>query len=204
MLPFFGCLVLIAVVMNLLQTGIVFLPEKLAPDLKRVDPIKGLGRMFSLPSVMRLVFGLFKIAIVCAVALVSLYAEWPEIMALGGQPVATIAVFTTQVLLWTAIKIAVVLLILALCGLCVSVVEARARSEDDDAGSPRGDEEPARRPADRRPTSQRAAPARPQPTRHGGAQGRRRRDQPDRAGHRDPVRPRNDGGAQSLSPRAPV
>ncbi|MCA9103025.1 MAG: EscU/YscU/HrcU family type III secretion system export apparatus switch protein [Planctomycetales bacterium] len=112
--PFFLALVVIAVVMHLLQTGIVFLPDKLAPDLKRVDPLKGLGRMFSLPSVMRLVFGLFKIAIVCAVALVSLYAEWPKILALGGQPVPTIAAFVTEVLLWTAIKIAVVLLILAL------------------------------------------------------------------------------------------
>jgi flagellar biosynthetic protein FlhB len=113
-LPFLAFLLLIAVVINLMQTGIVFLPDKLAPDSKRIDPIKGLGRMFSLPSVMRLVFGLIKIAIVCAVALISLYAEWPDIMALGGQPVSTIAAFVTQVLLWTATKIAVVLLILAL------------------------------------------------------------------------------------------
>ena len=65
MLPFFGFLLLIAILMNVMQTGIVFLPDKLMPDPKRIDLFKGIGRMFSMQSVMRLVFGLFKIAIVC-------------------------------------------------------------------------------------------------------------------------------------------
>src|SRR5580704_5992246 len=49
-LPVFGLLLLIAIGANLFQVGFIFLPEKLAPDISRLDPLQGLARLFSLAS----------------------------------------------------------------------------------------------------------------------------------------------------------
>ena len=62
LLPLFGLLLAAGVAVNLAQVGFLFLPEKLAPDITRLDPLKGMRRIFSLPGVMRLAFGLVKIA----------------------------------------------------------------------------------------------------------------------------------------------
>ena len=64
MLPLLGLLVAAGVAVNLAQSGFLFLPEKLAPDITRLDPLQGMKRIFSLQGVMRLAFGLVKLAIV--------------------------------------------------------------------------------------------------------------------------------------------
>jgi flagellar biosynthetic protein FlhB len=113
LVPLLGLLFAAAVAVNLAQVGFLFLPEKLAPDITRLDPLQGLQRMFSLSSVVRLVFGLFKMAIIATVALVSLYNQREAILGLSAMAVEQIAAFLVQVLLWTALKVAVALLILA-------------------------------------------------------------------------------------------
>lgn len=114
LLPIFGLLFLGAVAVNLAQIGFLFLPEKLAPDITRLDPIRGLRRLFSLTNAMRLAFGIFKILVIAAVALVSLYNQRDTILGLTGLSVPEIAHYIVHVLFWTAVKIGVALLILAL------------------------------------------------------------------------------------------
>ena len=114
LLPLFGLLLVAGVAVNLAQVGFLFLPEKLAPDITRLDPLQGMKRIFSLPGVMRLAFGLVKLVIVATVALVSLYNQRTAILGLGAMSVPEIALFTAQVLLWTGVKIGVALLVLAI------------------------------------------------------------------------------------------
>ena len=73
--PILGLLLLVAVAANMLQSGFRFLPGKLTPDLDRINPMTGAGRLLSWDSVFRLLFGLFKIAVVLGVAGWSL---WPR------------------------------------------------------------------------------------------------------------------------------
>ena len=54
-------LMLAGIVSNLMQIGFLFLPEKLMPDITRLDPLKGFGRIFSLANFVHLLFGIFKI-----------------------------------------------------------------------------------------------------------------------------------------------
>jgi len=91
----------------------LFLPDKLAPDISRLNPLKGFGRIFSMAGVMRLTFGLFKMLVVATVALSSLYYQRETLLALSALSVIQIAVFLIDVLLWTALKVGVALLILA-------------------------------------------------------------------------------------------
>lgn len=113
-LPIFGVLLLGAVGVNLFQIGFLFLPEKLAPDLTRLDPIKGVRRLFSLTNAVRLGFGIFKILVIATVAFVSLYQERDTILGMTGMDVPEIAHYLVQTLFWTAAKIGLALLVLAL------------------------------------------------------------------------------------------
>jgi flagellar biosynthetic protein FlhB len=54
---------------SLLQTGLLWRANAIQPDVGRISPIKGLSRLVSLRSVMELVKGLLKIAIVTGVGL---------------------------------------------------------------------------------------------------------------------------------------
>jgi len=112
-LPILGLIMLAGIASNLMQVGFLFLPEKVAFDLTRLDPLAGLGRMFSLTNGVHLVFGIFKIAIIGCVAYLCIWNDREKILGMSGHSAAQIAVLMLQILLWTAIKIAGALVILA-------------------------------------------------------------------------------------------
>ena len=114
MLPVFGVMFVVAVLSNLLQFGFLFLPQKLALDPSRISPLKGFGRIFSLGNFVRLGFGVFKIAVIMAVAFWSLWDQRDQIMVLGALTVSQIATFVVSITIWTCIKIGVALLVLAI------------------------------------------------------------------------------------------
>lgn len=114
LLPLFALMLAVAVLGNVLQMGLHFLPQKLAPDLSRVDPIKGFSRLFSLSNGVRLGFGVFKILVVAGVAFWSVWSERQAILSSSVLEVPQIAVFVAQVTLWTCLKIGLALLVLAL------------------------------------------------------------------------------------------
>ncbi|HVC97098.1 MAG TPA: EscU/YscU/HrcU family type III secretion system export apparatus switch protein, partial [Pirellulales bacterium] len=114
LLPLFGCILAAAVISNVAQVGLLFLPEKVAPDLARIDPMKGLARILSLAGVVRLGFGLLKIVLVFAVTYACLAGEREQIFGLAGLGPPQIAAFLVEVLLRTGMKIALALLALAL------------------------------------------------------------------------------------------
>lgn len=113
-LPVFGAVLAVAVVLNVLQIGFLFIPKRLVPDVSRVNPIKGLKRLFSLSSVIRLIMGIFKILLITAVAGWSLYEKRAVVLSMIDWAPPQIATFMVELLIWTAIKIAVVLLVLAM------------------------------------------------------------------------------------------
>ena len=113
LLPILGLILAAAVVVNVGQIGFFFLPAKVGMDISRIDPLKSLGRMFSLDNVVRLVFALFKLALIVGVALACLYQDLPTILGLSGLRLPQIAATICQLLFWTAVKIGLALLVLA-------------------------------------------------------------------------------------------
>lgn len=114
LLPIFGTLLVVAIGANVSQIGILILPEKLKPDISHISLLKGVKRLFSLQSVMRLVLGIFKMGVVASVAVASLWNEIDQIMILADLEIPQIATYLAHVTIWTAMKIAFALLILAL------------------------------------------------------------------------------------------
>lgn len=113
-LPLLCVMLVIAVAANVAQLGLLFLPEKLMPDITRIDPLRGFQRVFSLASVVRLFFGLIKVVLVGAVAYACLAGELSNLLALVGLELPQIGQSISESLLWTGIKIASALLLLAL------------------------------------------------------------------------------------------
>ncbi len=58
--PFLGMMLLAALVAPTLLGGLLFAPKSLAPDFKKLDPLAGLGRMFSAQSLAELLKALAK------------------------------------------------------------------------------------------------------------------------------------------------
>lgn len=114
MLPLLGGLFIVAVVVNIGQVGFLFLPQKVKLDINNINPMKGVKRIISLANVVKLGFGIFKVLIVCVVAVASLWSSLPLILALGGASVGEAASFIANLLLWTALKIAGALFVLAI------------------------------------------------------------------------------------------
>ncbi|MEX0936806.1 MAG: flagellar biosynthesis protein FlhB [Pirellulales bacterium] len=114
LLPFFGMVLVAAVLCSVLQIGFLFVPQRVSPDLARISPLKGLGRLFSLTSAVRLGFGLFKVAVIAAVVAACLYDRWEAILATAAMRPVQIAVFLAELTVWTCLKIAMALVVLAL------------------------------------------------------------------------------------------
>jgi flagellar biosynthetic protein FlhB len=114
LLPLLGAVWLAAIVAHIVQFGFIFAPGQVAFDLMRLDPLAGFRRMFSISNVVKLGFGLVKILIVGAVAFWALYSHRNEIVAAAALELPQLAAFSVSLVLWTSLKIAGALLILAL------------------------------------------------------------------------------------------
>ncbi len=114
LLPALALMMGVAILSNVLQIGLLWVPSRLAPDLSRISPLAGFRRIFALAGVMRLAFGLFKIMVVMLVAFWALYEKQAEILALTELGIGQIALYMIDLALWTSLKVGIALLILAL------------------------------------------------------------------------------------------
>jgi len=82
--PFVGLMVLVVIGANLAQIGFLSAPEALSPNWARINPVEGLRRILSLNSMVELLKGLIKLAIVAWVLWRSVMEEWEILQALGN------------------------------------------------------------------------------------------------------------------------
>ena len=104
-LPLLALLMLAAILAQMGQFGFLYLPQKVAFDWQRINPLPNAQRIFSLTSVVHLGFGMLKVALIFAVAAWSLWSERERMMNLAEQSSAEIGVYLLNTLLWTSLKI---------------------------------------------------------------------------------------------------
>jgi flagellar biosynthesis protein FlhB len=114
LLPILGLLCLAGIAVNVVQTGFLFLPQRLALDPARLNPLQGLGRIFAAANLVQLGFGILKLIVVLGVACVVLYGQRDAILGLTNLPPAAIALQMVQIVSWTGLKVGAALLALAL------------------------------------------------------------------------------------------
>ena len=77
--------------------GLLFSAKAIAPKFNRMDPIKGLGRMFSMRSLIELVKAIAKVGLVMAVAILILNLRTEDLLAIAEEP----TVPAMEHVLWT-------------------------------------------------------------------------------------------------------
>ena len=84
-IPMMLVLVAVAMLANFLQTGFIWSVEPLAPKVSKIDPVKGLTRVFSKRSLVELAKSIFKIIIVGWAAFSTLDDEMSRLLPLLYQ-----------------------------------------------------------------------------------------------------------------------
>lgn len=84
--PFIAVMVVVAIVAPLALGGWVFSWETLAPKLEKLDPIKGIPRLFALRGLIELIKALLKFLLIFAVAVILSRHFLNELVGLGTEP----------------------------------------------------------------------------------------------------------------------
>ncbi|SFW32298.1 flagellar biosynthesis protein FlhB [Nitrosovibrio sp. Nv17] len=84
--PFFLLMMIAALVAPLLLSGWLFTWKSLAPDFKRINPLKGVGRMFSTNSMIELAKALLKAALIGAMAVWTIWHDKDAVLSLVAAP----------------------------------------------------------------------------------------------------------------------
>lgn len=114
LLPIMGLMMLGGVLVNVMQVGLLWLPDRVAPDISRLSPLAGLQRVFSLTGTMRLGFGLFKVLVVDIVAAGVLWHRWDDVLRASALDVGELGKFLIDISLSTLLWVGVALVILAI------------------------------------------------------------------------------------------
>jgi len=113
-LPLMIVLCVVAILANVLQTGLLLSVEALTPSASKLNPMSGLKRLFSLKSLVELAKSIAKLFIVGWVAVSTLKAAFPRLIPLTYQDSGAILALLGQESMGVLIKCCWVILILAL------------------------------------------------------------------------------------------
>jgi flagellar biosynthetic protein FlhB len=112
LLPLFGVLVVVAVLASVLLGGLVMSGKALQPKFERMNPIKGIGRMFSTQTLVELFKTLLKACVIGTVAVMVITSYRDEMLALTyATPSEALTYAMSLVALCCALIVAALILI---------------------------------------------------------------------------------------------
>jgi flagellar biosynthesis protein FlhB len=113
-MPFLTLLVIAAIISPLAMGGWSFSGKPLQPDLKKMDPIKGMGRVFSLKGLMELGKALAKFLLVGSMGYFLLKTHIEGFLSLGNESLAQGISRMGSELIWVFILLSSMLIFVAL------------------------------------------------------------------------------------------
>lgn len=111
--PLFAMLMVAAVAAPILMGGLVFSPKALQFKFERMDPLKGLERMFSVHGLAELIKALLKAMLVGGVGAWSIWREKDHMLSLMSQPLNVTLPDFAQTVIYSAMLIVTSLALLA-------------------------------------------------------------------------------------------
>ena len=112
-LPFLLVTVFLALIGPTLMGGFTFSPSAMAFKVEKLDPIKGLSRIFSKKGLIELVKALLKFLLIASVALALFFLFQTEMMSLARLNVAEGIIRSGELIIWAALCAALSLSIIA-------------------------------------------------------------------------------------------
>ncbi|AOU98459.1 flagellar biosynthesis protein FlhB [Acidihalobacter yilgarnensis] len=111
--PLLMLLALAALLASVVLGGISFSFQAIGFRWDRLDPLTGLGRVFSVNGLMELGKALVKFLVVAVVAVIVLWFEGPPLLALGGYALRPALAATGQMVGWSFLAFAASMIIIA-------------------------------------------------------------------------------------------
>jgi len=111
--PFLALMLIAALFAPLSIGGWAFSVETITPKLSKLNPIKGLKKVFSAKGLMELIKALAKFLLVAAVALVVIWLNMDEYLALGSMPLKPALVKAGELLTWAFLLVTIALMIIS-------------------------------------------------------------------------------------------
>lgn len=110
LLPIMAIAMIVAVAANFFQFGLLFTTETLKFDLKKIDPIKGFKRIFSMRAIIELLKSILKISFIGTVTTVIIILNLSDVLSLSfktpGDSLTTIAKLTVLMGLTASVVLA--------------------------------------------------------------------------------------------------
>jgi len=112
--PFFFLMTVAAVVSPLSMSGWNFSTKALVPKFNRMDPIKGISKIFGWKGLVELLKSLGKLIIVASVGYILFNAKFPEFLVLGNGDLGMNLSYLGHELIWVFILLSSTLILVAL------------------------------------------------------------------------------------------
>jgi len=111
--PPMALLMALAVFASVAQAGLMLTPSRLLPDLSRINPMAGLGRMFSSRSLVELLKGVTKLVVVGAIVFAVAWPKLKNIEVLLQMDLITILIYIRDTLLSMTAAVVIIMTFLA-------------------------------------------------------------------------------------------
>lgn len=111
--PFFLIMVIAAIAGPMAMGGVTFSAEALSFKYDRIDPVKGMQRIFSLRGFTELFKAMAKFLIIAAIAILFLYHQSGNYFSLSGEPIEQGLAHTGELLILGFFAIAATLIVIA-------------------------------------------------------------------------------------------
>ncbi len=106
--PILGFLLLVGLLVNYSQVGVLFTFEPLKPSLQKINPLSGFKRLFSLRSVIETLKALIKMGVVAAIIYGVLAAYFPQMIAtllMGREGAAALFATVAWEIAWRSVAV---------------------------------------------------------------------------------------------------
>ncbi len=113
-IPVAVILMMIAIAITMAQVGFIFSAHPLKPDLDKINPISGFMKLFSIQSLVRLLISMFKVALIAAVAYITIKSRMPVIINLAAEDYWHITAIMGELMFTLGIRLALILLVLGI------------------------------------------------------------------------------------------
>jgi flagellar biosynthetic protein FlhB len=125
--PILLTLLLAALLGPIALGGWLFAAGSLAPKFSRLNPMSGIKRMFSMNSITELLKAVGKFLMILMVAVVVLYKDQAELLAIAKEPLDRAIVHSLQVVGWSSLWMAAGLLIIAAIDVPIQLYQSRQK-----------------------------------------------------------------------------
>ncbi len=111
--PLFFLVLVAGFFSSIAQVGWIFTTQPINPDLGKLNPIKGFGRMFSMKSLVDLVKSILKIALIAWVAYATVYDYFQEALILVDTSITATILYLARIATIILAKVCAILVLIA-------------------------------------------------------------------------------------------